>query len=121
MPLRNFNQPQGADMLDLSTVNLVTWWSSSSIRASTAAISPCIYAFPNAPDCPERYPSQTMTGKQQEQWLYQGLRRNHLHGGMLLLTKQSWHSMNYTSGAEQSFNMDQWDGCVAADSASQIS
>lgn len=115
MPLRELNQPQGADMRlyrrltfgDLVEFNVLD---TRQYRSN----QPCIYNFPNALDCPERQePSQTMTGKQQEQWLYRGLAQSPAKWN-ILANQTILAQYDYTPGVEKSFNMDQWDGYVAA-------
>ena len=74
----------------------------------------CLQDFPSAPDCPDRQdPSLTMMGKWQERLLFQGLRRSKARWNVL--AQQIWMTeVDYTSGLEEGYNMDQWDGYPAA-------
>ncbi|KAF3883764.1 MULTISPECIES: alkaline phosphatase D family protein [Nostocales] len=74
----------------------------------------CLQTFPSAPDCPERLDSSlTLTGKEQEEWLFKGLERSPAQWNVL--AQQIWFGqIDYQPGAEKAFNMDQWDGYPAA-------
>lgn len=74
----------------------------------------CLQSFPSAPDCPDRQdPSLTMTGRQQEKWLLQELKQSPARWNVI--AQQIWFGqVDYKSGQEQAFNMDQWDGYPAA-------
>jgi alkaline phosphatase D len=74
----------------------------------------CLQTFPSAPDCPERLsPSLTMTGTEQENWLFQGLSQSSTRWNVL--AQQIWFGqIDYQPGPGQAFNMDQWDGYPAA-------
>ncbi len=67
------------------------------------------------PRCPGALePSQTMTGSEQEQWLFQGLDNSKARWNVIAQqTMMAQYDFDARPGT-QLFNMDQWDGYVAA-------
>jgi len=64
--------------------------------------------------CPEALaPSQTMTGPKQEQWLLAGLDRSQARWNVIG-QQTMFAEYDFASGPAEVFNMDQWDGYVAA-------
>ncbi|MBF2066681.1 MAG: alkaline phosphatase D family protein [Calothrix sp. C42_A2020_038] len=66
------------------------------------------------PRCGEALsPSATMTGKEQEQWLFKGLDRSKARWNVIaqqvVFTQHDW-----AAGEKTAFNLDAWDGYVAA-------
>jgi alkaline phosphatase D len=58
-------------------------------------------------------PSRTLTGAEQEQWLFEGLSRSQARWN--ILAQQVFMAQrDFSPGPEQSFSMDAWDGYVAS-------
>jgi len=71
---------------------------------------PCGQGFPSEEACEEMHdPNLTMTGKTQENWLLERIKRS--ESPFNIIAQQSWFApFNYGSEDEDRFNMDQWDG-----------
>jgi alkaline phosphatase D len=66
------------------------------------------------PRCDEALsPSATMTGKKQEQWLFAGLTRSQARWNVIA-QQVVFTQYDSTEGEKTSFNLDAWDGYVAA-------
>ncbi|MCC5657115.1 alkaline phosphatase D family protein [Nostoc sp. XA010] len=113
MPLRDFSKPRGIDMQlyrRLNFGNLVEFnvLDTRQYRSD----QPCNDTI--EPRCPEALdPNATMTGTEQEQWLFRNLERSGARWNVLaqqvVFTQHDW-----TAGPEAAFNVDAWDGYVAA-------
>ena len=113
MPLRDFSRPRGADMQlyrrltfgDLVEFNVLDTRQYRSDQPCNDTIEP---------RCPAAFdPNATMTGSEQEQWLFRNLERSQSRWNILaqqvVFTQHDW-----TAGPETAFNVDAWDGYVAA-------
>ncbi len=111
MPLRRFSIPSGIDLQlyrrltfgDLVEFNVLDTRQYRSNQPCNDRIEP---------RCPEAFdPSATMTGSEQEQWLFKGLDRSSARWNVLaqqiVFTQHDW-----TAGPESAFNIDAWDGYV---------
>jgi alkaline phosphatase D len=66
------------------------------------------------PRCAEALdPNATMTGSEQEQWLFDGLDRSRTRWNVLA-QQTIMAQFDYDTGSEGVFNLDQWDGYVAS-------
>ncbi|WP_026082613.1 alkaline phosphatase D family protein [Mastigocladopsis repens] len=114
MPLRRSSLPQGADMQlyrrftfgDIVEFNVLDTRQYRSDQPCDDGIkSRCAQAFD---------PNATMTGEQQEQWLFQGLSKSQARWNILAQqTMMAEYDFNALPDQEL-FNLDQWDGYVAA-------
>ncbi len=114
MPLRRSSQPKGADMLlyrrftfgDLAQFNVLD-------TRQYRSDQPCGDRF--KPRCQGAFaPNATMTGKKQERWLLQGLAQSQARWNVIA---QQTMLAEYDSDPRPNlelFNLDQWDGYVAA-------
>jgi alkaline phosphatase D len=113
MPLRPFSRPRGIDMQlyrrltfgDLVEFNVLDTRQYRTNQPCGDGINPrCAEAFD---------PDATMTGSRQERWLFDGLNRSRARWNVLaqqiVFTQHDW-----TAGEEAVFNLDAWDGYVAA-------
>lgn len=113
MPLRESSMPMGIDMQlyrrftfgDLVEFNVLDTRQYRTDQPCNDDIEPrCEAAFD---------PNATMTGEKQEQWLFQGLANSKAIWNVLaqqvVFTQHDW-----AVGAETAFNVDAWDGYVAA-------
>jgi len=113
MPLRRFSIPSGIDLQlyrrltfgDLVEFNVLDTRQYRSNQPCNDRIEP---------RCPEAFdPNATMTGSEQEQWLFEGLDRSRARWNVLaqqvVFTQHDW-----TAGPESEFNVDAWDGYVAS-------
>jgi alkaline phosphatase D len=114
MPLRPSSLPNGPDMLlyrrftfgNLAEFNVLD---TRQYRTN----QPCDDGL--KPRCPEALaPNATMTGSEQEQWLFQGLDQSRSRWNVIAQqTMFAQYNFNSEPGLGV-FNMDQWDGYVAA-------
>jgi alkaline phosphatase D len=113
MPLRPFSQPRGIDMQlyrRFTFGNLVEFNVLDTRQYRTD--QPCGDGI--KPRCTEASdPNASMTGSEQEQWLFKGLERSQARWNVLaqqvVFTQHDW-----TAGEAADFNLDAWDGYVAA-------
>lgn len=114
MPLRRSSLPQGANMLlyrrfsfgDLAEFNVLDTRHYRTDQACDDGIKPrCEEAFD---------PNATMTGVEQESWLLQGLDRSQARWNIIAQQTMFAQYGIYARPELQVFNMDQWDGYVAA-------
>ncbi|QSJ19929.1 alkaline phosphatase D family protein [Nostoc sp. UHCC 0702] len=113
MPLRNFSKPRGIDMQlyrRLSFGNLVEFNVLDTRQYRTN--QPCNDQI--EPRCLEAFnENATLLGTQQERWLFRNLNGSQARWNVLaqqiVFTQHDW-----TAGSETAFNMDAWDGYVAA-------
>ncbi|MEJ1930765.1 alkaline phosphatase D family protein [Nostoc sp. NIES-2111] len=113
MPLRDFSKPRGIDLQlyrRLNFGNLVEFnvLDTRQYRSD----QPCNDSI--EPRCPEAFNANaTLTGAEQEQWLFRNLDRSvarwNVIAQQLVFTQHDW-----TAGPETAFNVDAWDGYVAA-------
>jgi len=113
MPLRALSIPQGPDMQlyrrftfgNLAEFSVLDTRQYRSDQACGDRVKP---------RCPEALdPSQTLTGSEQEQWLFEGLSRSQARWN--ILAQQVFMAQrDFSPGPEQTFSMDAWDGYVAA-------
>ena len=114
MPLRRFSVPEGLNVLlyrrvtfgDLAEFNVLD-------TRQYRTDQPCGDGL--KPRCDEAFdPSATMTGTQQESWLFQGLDRSQAHWN-IIAQQTMLGQYNFDARPEiATFNLDQWDGYVAA-------
>jgi len=114
MPLRALSIPQGPDMRlyrrftfgDLAEFNILDTRQYRSDQPCGDGINPpCTEAFAD---------SQTMTGVEQEQWLFQGLDRSQARWN-ILAQQTMFAQYDFNPSPElKVFNLDQWDGYAAA-------
>lgn len=114
MPLRSFAMPNGPDMQlyrrltfgDLAEINVLDTRQYRTDQPCNDGIKPrCAEAFD---------PAATMTGAAQEQWLFQGLDQSPSRWNIIAQqTMLAEYDFDARPGIE-AFNMDQWDGYVAA-------
>ncbi|TFI55123.1 alkaline phosphatase [Mastigocladus laminosus UU774] len=114
MPLRRFSLPKGPDMQlyrrftfgDLAEFNVLDTRQYRTDQPCNDGLKPrCAQAFD---------PEATMTGKEQEQWLLKGLDKSSARWNVIaqqLIFAEYDFDPRPDSGV---FNMDQWDGYVAA-------
>jgi alkaline phosphatase D len=114
MPLRRFSLPKGLDMQlyrrftfgDLAEFNVLDTRQYRTDQPCNDGLKPrCAQAFA---------PEATMTGKEQEQWLLKGLDKSSARWNVIaqqLIFAEYDFDPRPNSGV---FNMDQWDGYVAA-------
>ncbi len=114
MPLRSFATPSGPDMQiyrrltfgNLAEINVLD-------TRQYRSDQPCGDGL--GPRCPEALaPNATMTGSKQEQWLFDGLSRS---GSRWNIIAQQTMVAQYDFDPQPDsdlFNLDQWDGYVAA-------
>lgn len=113
MPLRPFSKPEGIDLQlyrrltfgDLIEFNVLDTRQYRTDQPCDDGIKPrCEQAFD---------PSATLTGAKQEKWLFNNLDRSKARWNVLaqqiVFTQHDW-----TAGEESAFNVDAWDGYVAA-------
>ncbi len=114
MPLRESSLPNGPDMLlyrrftfgDLAQFNVLD-------TRQYRSDQPCDDGL--KPRCPEAFSSDaTMTGPEQEQWLLDGLDRSQARWNVIAQQVMFGEYDFNPSPETQTFNMDQWDGYVAA-------
>jgi len=113
MPLREFSRPRGIDLQlyrRLSFGNLVEFNVLDTRQYRTD--QPCNDGI--RPRCAEALdPNATLTGTEQEQWLFRNLERSQARWNVLaqqlVFTQYDW-----TAGPETAFNVDAWDGYVAS-------
>ena len=114
MPLRSFSVPKGADMRlyrRLSFGNLAEFSVLDTRQYRTD--QPCGDEL--KPRCPQALdPAATMTGSQQEQWLLQGLDKSKARWNVIAQQTMLAEYDFDARPAVEVFNMDQWDGYVAA-------
>ncbi len=112
-PLRPGSMPQGSDMQlyrrfgfgDLAEFNLLDTRQYRSDQACGDQMqAPCPQAFEE---------ERTMTGPRQERWLLGGLDASTANWNVIA-QQVIMAQFDYEPAAEQSFNMDQWDGYPAA-------
>jgi len=113
MPLRQRSQPRGIDLQlyrrftfgDLVEFNVLD-------TRQYRTDQPC--GDGRKPRCAEALvESATMTGSEQERWLFEGLARARARWNVLA-QQTIMAQYDYDTGAEGVFNLDQWDGYVAA-------
>ncbi len=113
MPLRPFSKPRGIDMQlyrrfsfgDLVEFNVLDTRQYRSDQPCDDGIKPrCAEALDK---------NATMTGSEQERWLFEGLNRTQARWNILaqqvVFTQHDW-----AAGETAAFNLDAWDGYVAA-------
>ncbi|MEI2580808.1 alkaline phosphatase D family protein [Scytonema sp. PRP1] len=113
MPLRPFSKPEGIDLQlyrRLTFGDLVEFNVLDTRQYRTD--QPCDDGI--KPRCDEAFdPAATLTGAEQEKWLFEGLDRSKARWNVLaqqvVFTQHDW-----TAGEESAFNVDAWDGYVAA-------
>jgi alkaline phosphatase D len=113
MPLRPFSKPEGIDLQlyrRLTFGDLVEFNVLDTRQYRTD--QPCNDGI--KPRCDQTYdPAATLTGAEQEKWLFEGLDRSKARWNVLaqqvVFTQHDW-----TAGEESAFNVDAWDGYVAA-------
>lgn len=113
MPLRMRSKPVGPDMFlyrklvygDLAEFNVLDTRQYRSDQAEGRFIAP---RDPGSLD-----PSMTMTGSEQERWLFEGLDRSGARWN-ILAQQTIMAEYDYDTGEGESINHDQWDGYVAA-------
>ncbi|WP_414584306.1 alkaline phosphatase D family protein [Scytonema sp. PCC 10023] len=113
MPLRPFSKPEGIDLQlyrRLTFGDLVEFNVLDTRQYRTD--QPCNDGI--KPRCDEAFdPAATLTGAEQEKWLFEGLDRSKARWNVLaqqvVFTQHDW-----TAGEESAFNVDAWDGYVAA-------
>ncbi|BAZ26394.1 phosphodiesterase/alkaline phosphatase D [Kalymmatonema gypsitolerans NIES-4073] len=113
MPLRPFSKPEGIDLQlyrRLTFGDLVEFNVLDTRQYRTD--QPCDDGI--KPRCDEALdPAATLTGAEQEKWLFEGLDRSKARWNVLaqqvVFTQHDW-----TAGEESAFNVDAWDGYVAA-------
>ena len=112
MPLRPFSKPKGINLQlyrrltfgDLVEFNVLDTRQYRSDQPCNDSIEP---------RCPGAFePAATMTGSEQEQWLFKGLARSQARWNVIaqqvVFTQHDW-----TAGQKSAFNIDAWDGYVA--------
>ncbi len=114
MPLRQSSLPNGADLLlyrRLTFGNLAEFNVLDTRQYRTN--QPCNDAI--EPRCAEAFdPNATMTGLEQEQWLQKGLEKSRSRWNVIA-QQTMLGEYNFNAGAGPGvFNVDQWDGYVAA-------
>ena len=113
MPLRESSLPQGPNLLlyrRFTFGNLVEFNVLDTRQYRTD--QPCGDGV--KPRCAEAFaPAATMTGSEQEQWLFQGLDKSQARWNVLA-QQVMVAQLDRTAGAEQEYSMDKWDGYVAA-------
>ncbi|MBD6616049.1 alkaline phosphatase [Komarekiella sp. 'clone 1'] len=113
MPLRPFSRPTGPDMqlfrrLDFG--NLATFHVLDTRQYRTD--QPC--GDGTKERCPENFdPKATITGKAQEDWLFQGLNSSHTKWNVLA-QQVPIAQRDMTPGEGGTFSMDKWDGYLAS-------
>lgn len=111
MPLRRFSIPRGPDMQlyrRLTFGNLVEFNVLDTRQYRTD--QPCNDG--TKPRCPEVFdPNATLTGSEQERWLFDGLNRSQARWN-ILAQQVMMGQVDRTPGPEQTFPMDQWAGYV---------
>jgi alkaline phosphatase D len=113
MPLRPFSKPEGIDLQlyrRLTFGDLVEFNVLDTRQYRTD--QPCNDGI--KPRCDQTYdPAATLTGAEQEKWLFEGLDRSKARWNVLaqqiVFTQHDW-----TAGEDSAFNVDAWDGYVAA-------
>ncbi|MDQ3680909.1 MAG: alkaline phosphatase D family protein [Actinomycetota bacterium] len=113
LPLRLASKPQGADIAlyrrltfgNLAEINVLDTRQYRSDQADGRFIAP------RDPDSLE--PSQTMTGPEQQRWLFENLDRSSARWN-ILAQQTIVAQYDYDPGDGVSINHDQWDGYVAA-------
>ncbi|MEH2161048.1 MAG: alkaline phosphatase [Nostoc sp.] len=112
MPLRPFSRPVGPDMQlyrRLSFGNLATFHVLDTRQYRTD--QPCGDGTKQRP-CGED-PNGTITGKRQEDWLYDGLDRSQAKWNVLA-QQVVVAQIDTKAGAGETYSMDKWDGYVAS-------
>ncbi|MBW4631670.1 MAG: alkaline phosphatase [Iphinoe sp. HA4291-MV1] len=113
MPLRLFSKPEGPDMQlfrRLSFGNLATFHVLDTRQYRTD--QPC--GDGTKERCPENFdPNATITGKRQENWLYQGLDRSQARWN-ILAQQVIVAQIDTKAGEGATFSMDKWDGYLAS-------
>ncbi|MDZ8069621.1 MAG: alkaline phosphatase [Nostoc sp. DedQUE08] len=113
MPLRPFSRPVGADMQlfrRLSFGNLATFHVLDTRQYRTD--QPC--GDGTKERCPENLdPNATITGKRQENWLYDGLARSQAKWNVLA-QQVVVAQIDTKPGKGATYSMDKWDGYVAS-------
>jgi alkaline phosphatase D len=113
MPLRPFSKPEGPDMQifrRLSFGNLATFHVLDTRQYRTD--QPC--GDGTKERCAENFdPEATITGKRQEEWLYQGLDRSTARWN-ILAQQVIVAQRDFTPGEGATFSMDKWDGYLAS-------
>jgi len=113
MPLRRRSRPQGSDLRlyrrlaygDLATFNVLD-------TRQYRSDQPCGDEFNT--NCPERLdPSRTLTGEQQERWLFRGLATSRTRWNVLA-QQVFFAQADFTAGPDVGINPDAWDGYVAS-------
>ncbi|MEJ7825924.1 MAG: alkaline phosphatase D family protein [Solirubrobacteraceae bacterium] len=116
MPLRRSSLPQGPDML---LYRRLSWGALAEFSVLDTrqyrTDQPCGDGLKSREGCPESLdPTATMTGPDQERWLLQGLARSNARwnviGQQTMLAEYDFNPLPSST----LFNMDQWDGYVAA-------
>ncbi|MBW4646481.1 MAG: alkaline phosphatase [Goleter apudmare HA4340-LM2] len=113
MPLRPFSQPVGPDMQlyrRLNFGNLATFHVLDTRQYRTD--QPCGDGTRTGCEA-ARDPQATITGKAQEDWLYDGLDKSRATWNVLA-QQVPIAQRDFTPGEGQSFSMDKWDGYVAS-------
>lgn len=114
MPLRSFSIPKGpnAQLYRRLTFGDLAEFSVLDTRQYRTD-QPCGDGF--KPPCAEQFdPNATLTGSQQEQWLFQGLDKSQARWNVIA-QQVMMAQYDFDPRPEvQLFNMDQWDGYVAA-------
>ncbi|MBC7968789.1 MAG: alkaline phosphatase [Verrucomicrobia bacterium] len=114
MPLRQSSLPNGADLRlyrrftygDLAQFNVLDTRQYRSDQPCDDGLKPLCDAAID--------PTATLTGKAQERWLFQGLRQSPAQWNILAQQVMFSQFDFDPSPASQVFNVDQWDGYVAA-------
>ncbi|MBH8556241.1 alkaline phosphatase [Nostocaceae cyanobacterium CENA357] len=113
MPLRPFSRPRGSDMQlfrRLSFGNLATFNVLDTRQYRTD--QPC--GDGTKERCPENFdPQATITGKRQEDWLFEGLNRSQTKWN-ILAQQVPIAQRDMTPGEGATFSMDKWDGYLAS-------
>ena len=113
MPLRAAALPKGADMRlyrrltfgDLAEFNVLD-------TRQYRSDQPCGDGF--VPRCSEAFaPNATMTGREQEQWLLQGLSKSQTRWNVIA-QQVMMAEYDFVAGTPEIFNLDAWDGYVAS-------
>ncbi len=113
MPLRDFSKPRGLDLQlyrRLTFGDLVEFNVLDTRQYRTD--QPC--GDGRKPRCTEATdPTATMTGSEQERWLFEGLDRSGARWNVIA-QQTIMAQFDYDTGAAEVFNLDQWDGYVAS-------
>ncbi|MBW4564900.1 MAG: alkaline phosphatase D family protein [Mojavia pulchra JT2-VF2] len=113
MPLRDFSKPRNIDMQlfrRLTFGDLVEFNVLDTRQYRTD--QPC--GDGRKPRCAlATDPTATMTGSEQERWLFEGLDRSGARWNVIA-QQTIMAQFDYDTGAAEAFNLDQWDGYVAS-------